>query len=47
MATKRAEVIVEACVQNGVETEIKDNLSASWMRGRNTPGVVRLDGDLA
>jgi len=47
METKLAEVIVEACVQNGVKAEIKDNFSASWMRGRNTTGVVILDGDLA
>ena len=47
METKLAEVIFEACVQNGVKAEIKDNFSASWMRGRNTTGVVILDGDLA
>lgn len=47
METKLAEVIVEACVQNGVQAEIKDNFSASWMRGRTTTGVVILDGDLA
>ncbi|MBW2475452.1 MAG: hypothetical protein JRE56_12790 [Deltaproteobacteria bacterium] len=47
METKLAEVIVEACLQNGVKAEIKENFSASWMRGRNTTGVVILDGDLA
>jgi len=47
METKLAEAIVEACVQNGVKTELKDNFSASWMRGRNTTGIVILDGDLA
>ena len=47
METKLAEAIVEACVQNGVKAEIKDNYSASWMRGRNTTGVVIVDGDLA
>ena len=47
METKLAEAIVEACMQNGVKAEIKDNYSASWMRGRNTTGVVIIDGDLA
>jgi hypothetical protein len=47
METKLAEAIVEACVHNGVKAEIKDNYSASWMRGRKTTGVVILDGDLA
>lgn len=47
METKLAEAIVEACIQNGVKAEIKDSYSASWMRGRNTTGVVIIDGDLA
>ena len=47
METKLAEAIVEACRQNGVKAEIKDNYSASWMRGRSTTGVVITDGDLA
>jgi hypothetical protein len=47
METKLAEAIVEACIQNGVKAEIKDNYSASWMRGRKTTGVVIIDGDLA
>ena len=47
METKLAEAIVEACMQNGVKAEIKDNYSASWMRGRKTTGVVIIDGDLA
>ena len=47
METKLAEAIIEACIQNGVKAEIKDNYSASWMRGRKTTGVVIIDGDLA
>ena len=47
METKLAEVIVAACLQNGVKAEMKENFSASWMRGRSTTGVVILDGDLA
>jgi hypothetical protein len=47
METRLAEAIVEACIQNGVKAEIKDNYSASWMRGRKTTGVVIIDGDLA
>ena len=47
METKLAEAIIEACIQNGVKAEIKDNYSASWMRGRKTTGVVIIDGVLA
>jgi hypothetical protein len=47
METKLAEAIVEACLRTGVKAEIKDNYSASWMRGENTTGVVIADGDLA
>jgi len=47
METKLAEAIVEACIQNGVKAEIKDNYSASWMCGRSSTGVVIVDGDLA
>ena len=47
MESKLAEAIVEACLQNDVKAEIKDNYSASWMRGRSTTGVVIVDGDLA
>ena len=47
MEIKLAEAIVEACEKNDVKAEIKDNYSASWMRGRNTTGVVIVDGDIA
>ncbi len=47
METRLAETIVEACIKNGVKAETKENYSASWMRGRNTTGVVIIDGDLA
>jgi len=47
MEIELAEVIVEACAQNGVKAEVKKNYSASWMRGRKTTGVVIVGGDLA
>jgi hypothetical protein len=47
MEIELAEVIVEACVQNGVKAEVQKNYSASWMRGRKTTGVVIVEGDLA
>ena len=47
MEIKLAEVIVEACGLNGVKAELKENYSASWMRGRKTTGVVIVEGDLA
>lgn len=46
MEIELAEVIVEACVQNGVKAEVQKNYSASWMRGRKTTGVVIVGGDL-
>lgn len=42
-----AEAIVEACEKSGVKAEIKENYSASWMRGSSTTGVLITDGDLA
>jgi hypothetical protein len=47
MEIKLAEAIVEACRQTGVKTELLENYSASWMRGRKTTGVVIVEGDLA
>jgi len=47
MEIELAEVIVEACVRNGVKVELQKNYSASWMRGRKTTGVVIVGGDLA
>jgi hypothetical protein len=47
METKLAEAIAEACSRNGVKTELRENYSASWMRGRKTTGVVIVEGDLA
>ena len=47
MEIKLAEVIVEACRQNGVRAELQNNYSASWMRGRKTAGVEIVEGDLA
>jgi hypothetical protein len=47
MEIKLAEAIVEACGKNGVKAELKENYSASWMRGRKTTGVVIVEGDLA
>jgi hypothetical protein len=47
MEIELAEVIVEACVQNGVKAEVQKNYSASWMRGRKTTGVVIVGGELA
>ena len=47
MELQLAEAIVEACSRNGVKTELRENYSASWMRGRKTAGVVILEGDLA
>jgi len=47
MEIELAEVIVEACVQNGVKAELQKDYSASWMRGRKTTGVVIAGGDVA
>jgi len=46
MDIKLAEAIVDACERNGVKAELKEDYSASWMRGRRTTGVVIVDGDL-
>ncbi|WP_027715811.1 hypothetical protein [Desulfuromonas sp. TF] len=47
MEKNLAEAIIEACSRNGVRTELRENHSASWMRGRKTTGVVIVEGDLA
>lgn len=47
MEIQLAEAIIEACGRNGVRTELRENYSASWMRGRKTTGVVIVEGDLA
>jgi len=47
MELNLAEAIVAACNQSGVRAELKKDYSASWMRGRQTAGVVITDGDLA
>lgn len=46
MEIELAEMIVAACGQNGVRAEVKEDYSASWMRGRKTAGVVIQGGDL-
>jgi len=46
MEIELAEVIVEACRQNGVKVELQEKYSASWMRGRKTVGVEIEGGDL-
>lgn len=47
MEIKLAETIVEACTQNDVKTEIIEDYSPSWMRGKKTTGVVIVNGDFA
>ena len=47
MEIELAEAIVEACMKNGVKAELKENYSASWMRGSSTTGVLITEGDLA
>ncbi len=47
MDIELAEAIVEACTQKGIKAELKEDYSASWMRGRKTTGVVITGGDLA
>ena len=47
MDIELAEAILQACIQGGVKAEIKENYSASWMRGTSTNGVVITDGDFA
>lgn len=42
-----AEAIVAACEKAGIGARVKENYSASWMRGRKTTGVVLQEGDLA
>jgi len=46
MEIELAETIVAACGQHGVNAEVKEDYSASWMRGRKTVGVVIEGGDL-
>lgn len=46
MEKKLAEAIIEACGRNGLRTELRENYSAPWMRGRKTTGVVIEEGDL-
>jgi hypothetical protein len=46
MEIELAETIVAACGQSGVKAEVKEDYSASWMRGRKTTGVVIQGGDL-
>lgn len=46
MELKLAELIVEACAQNGFKVELQKEYSASWMRGRKTVGVEIVGGDL-
>jgi hypothetical protein len=47
MEIELAEAIVAACGEKGVGAELRENYSASWMRGRKTAGVVVKGGDLA
>lgn len=47
MDIELAEAIVAACEQQGVQAAVKEDYSASWMRGRKTVGVMILAGDLA
>lgn len=47
MELNLATAIVEACTLKGVKAELKKDYSASWMRGKQTAGVVITDGDLA
>ena len=47
MEIELAQTIVAACGQHGVSAEVKEDYSPSWMRGRETAGVVIQGGDLA
>ena len=47
MDIKLAEAITCACEKNGIKVVLKKDYKPSWMRGRNTVGVVIISGDLA
>ena len=47
MEIKLAEAIIGACEKSGIKAVLKEDYKPSWMRGRNTVGVVIISGDLA